>query len=144
MTGAVRAAEDDILDAVTSGTADDPFAILGPHAATHNGRPVIVIRTMQPSSTSVDLLVGDRALPMDKRRPDGLFELSIDADGRSPADLFYRLRAHDDGASSEFIDPYRFGQVLGDLDLHLFSEGTHYRAWEKLGSRRLSVDGVTG
>jgi 1,4-alpha-glucan branching enzyme len=144
MTGAVGAAENDMLDAVASGTADDPFAILGPHAATHNGRSVIVIRTMQPSATDVDLLVGDRALPMDKRHPDGLFEVSIDAAGRSPADLFYRLRAREDGASREFIDPYRFGQVLGDLDLHLFSEGTHYRAWEKLGSRRLPVDGVTG
>ena len=144
MTGAVGAAQDDILDAVASGTADNPFAILGPHAATHNGRSVIVIRTMQPSATGVDLLVGDRALPMDKRHADGLFELSIDAAGRSPADLFYRLRAHEDGASREFIDPYRFGQVLSDFDLHLFAEGTHYRAWEKLGSRRLSVDGVAG
>jgi 1,4-alpha-glucan branching enzyme len=144
MTGGIRTAEDDLLDAIAAGTADDPFAILGPHAATHDGRPAIVIRTMQPSASSVELVVGDRAMPMERRHRDGLFELFIDADGRSARDLFYRLRVYEGGSSREFIDPYRFGQVLGDFDLHLFSEGTHYRAWEKLGSRRQTVDGLTG
>jgi 1,4-alpha-glucan branching enzyme len=144
MTGGIRTAEDDMLDAIASGTADDPFAILGPHAATHNGRPAIIIRTMQPSASGVELVIGDRAMPMERRHPDGLFELFVDADGRSARDLFYRLRVHEGGASREYIDPYRFGQVLGDFDLHLFSEGTHYRAWEKLGSRRVTVDGLTG
>jgi 1,4-alpha-glucan branching enzyme len=144
MTGGIRTAEDDLLDAIASGTADDPFAILGPHAATHNGRPAIIIRTMQPSASGVELVIGDRAMPMERRHPDGLFELFVDADGRSARDLFYRLRVHEGGASREYIDPYRFGQVLGDFDLHLFSEGTHYRAWEKLGSRRVTVDGLTG
>ena len=144
MTGGIRTAEDDILDAVARGTADDPFAFLGPHAASHDGRPAIVIRTMQPSASSVELVVGDRAMPMERRHRDGLFELFIDADGRSARDLFYRLRVHEGGTSRECIDPYRFSQVLGDFDLHLFSEGTHHRAWEKLGSRRLTVDGLTG
>ncbi len=144
MTGGIRTAEDDMLDAIASGTADDPFAILGPHAATRNGRPAIVIRTMQPSASGVELVIGDRAMPMERRHPDGLFELFVDADGRSARDLFYRLRVHEGGASREYIDPYRFGQVLGDFDLHLLSEGTHYRAWEKLGSRRMTVDGLTG
>jgi 1,4-alpha-glucan branching enzyme len=144
MAGGTRTAEDDMLDAIASGTADDPFAMLGPHAATHNGRPAIVIRTMQPSASGVELVIGDRAIPMERRHPDGLFELFIDADGRSARDLFYRLRVHEGGTAREFIDPYRFGQVLGDFDLHLFAEGTHYRAWERLGSRRLTVDGLTG
>ena len=144
MTGGIRTAEDDMLDAVAAGTADDPFAILGPHAATHDGRPAVVVRTMQPSASSVELVIGDRVMPMERRHPDGLFELFIDADGRSVRDLFYRLRVHEGGISRELIDPYRFGEVLGDFDLHLLSEGTHYRAWEKLGSRRVTVDGLTG
>jgi 1,4-alpha-glucan branching enzyme len=143
MAGGIRTLEDDALDAVAAGTADDPFATLGPHAVTHQGRPAIVIRTMQPSATSVELVIGDRAMPMERRHPDGLFELVIDADG-NPRDVFYRLRVHEGSTVREFIDPYRFGQVLTDFDLHLFAEGTHYRAWEKLGSRRLSVDGLTG
>ena len=71
MTGGIRTVEDDMLDAVANGTADDPFAILGPHAATHNGRPAIVVRTMQPSASSVELVIGDRAVPMERRHRDG-------------------------------------------------------------------------
>ena len=34
--------------------------------------------------------------------------------------------------------------MLGDLDLHLLGEGTHYRAFEKLGSHIITLNGVTG
>ena len=33
---------------------------------------------------------------------------------------------------------------LGEQDLHLFCEGTHYRAYRKLGAHRAQVDGKTG
>jgi 1,4-alpha-glucan branching enzyme len=44
----------------------------------------------------------------------------------------------------ECDDPYRFPPVLGEVDLHLFGEGHHYRSWEKLGSHILTIDGTTG
>ena len=44
----------------------------------------------------------------------------------------------------ETLDRSRTRQILSDYDLHLFNEGTHYRAWEKFGSHRLTIDGVTG
>ena len=144
MTAVTRTAEDDALETVAAGAADDPFAVLGPHSTTHNGRPAIVIRTMQPSASSVDVLIGDHALPMTRRHRDGLFEAIVDAEGRSPNDLFYRLRIHEGREVRETIDAYRFGPVLTEFDLHLFAEGTHYRAWEKLGSRRATVEGLTG
>ena len=50
MTAVTRTAEDDALETVAAGAADDPFAVLGPHGTTHNGRPSIAIRTMQPST----------------------------------------------------------------------------------------------
>jgi 1,4-alpha-glucan branching enzyme len=34
--------------------------------------------------------------------------------------------------------------LLTDHDLYLFNEGTHYRLYEKLGARPMSVDGVEG
>ena len=34
--------------------------------------------------------------------------------------------------------------MLSDYDLHLFSEGTYQRAWEKLGSHVMTIGGVTG
>ena len=42
------------------------------------------------------------------------------------------------------LDRSQARQILTDYDLHLFNEGTHYRAWEKFGSHRTTVDGVAG
>ena len=47
-------------------------------------------------------------------------------------------------AVREVIDPYQYGQVLSDYDLHLFAEGTHHRVWEKLGSHVMTIGDVTG
>jgi hypothetical protein len=64
MTGAIRTVQEDALDAVAAGHADDPFAVLGPHASTHKGRPALVIRTMQPSASAVELVTADRVIAM--------------------------------------------------------------------------------
>jgi 1,4-alpha-glucan branching enzyme len=40
--------------------------------------------------------------------------------------------------------PTEYRQILSEFDLHLFNEGTHYRAWEKFGSHRTTVDEVAG
>ena len=47
----------------------------------------------------------------------------------------YRLRFnYADGRKWERRDPYRFLPTLGDVDLHLFNEGTHRELWKKLGA----------
>jgi len=38
----------------------------------------------------------------------------------------------------------RSASSLGDLDLHLLGEGTHLRAYEKLGAHPQVVAGATG
>ena len=78
------------------------------------------------------------------RRNDGIYEVSVALDGQAAHDFAYRLRVHEGDASRDLLDPYQFGPVLADFDLHLMSEGTHYRAWEKLGSHRLTIGSVTG
>ena len=142
MSRAVRTVEDDTLDAIAGGTSDDPFAILGRHPITIDGKPAFVTRTMQPAASAVELITDDRIVAMERRRREGLFEATVQGDGAAPP--AYRLRVHEGNASREVIDPYQFGQVLSEFDLHLFNEGTHYRAWEKLGSHRTTVGSVTG
>jgi len=44
----------------------------------------------------------------------------------------------------EMDDPYRYGRVLTDFDLHLFSEGTHHRLFEKLGAHVITLGSTTG
>ena len=144
MSGAIRTAEDDLLEAVATGTSDDPFAVLGRHETTLNGRPAVVIRTVQPAASIVELVTDTGVIPMTRRRPEGLFEVTVPLDGRDPQTFAYRFRIHDGGIVRDVIDPYQFGQVLSDFDLHLLSEGTHYRAWEKLGSHRIIFGAVSG
>ena len=57
----------------------------------------------------------------------------------------YRLRITYPGDHVvEIDDPYRYGRVLTDFDLHLLGEGTHHRAFEKLGAHRVTVGTTTG
>jgi 1,4-alpha-glucan branching enzyme len=134
---------DRAIQAVAAGTSGDAFAVLGRHATTLGGRPALVIRTNQPVAETVELVTGDRVMPM-RRVVDGLFEVVVPLGGQPEDQFDYRFRVHSGRGAYEVVDPYQFGQVLPDFDLHLFGEGTHYRAWEKLGARRMTVGAHTG
>jgi 1,4-alpha-glucan branching enzyme len=147
MPGATHTAEDAALDAVAQGTSDNPFAILGKHESTEHGRAAVVVRTMQPSASHVELIrLPDRhTISMMRRHPDGLFETTVPLDGVSLSDFDYRLRVFEPGGHArEVDDPYRYGQVLTEFDLHLLAEGTHYRGWEKLGPHRINIGTASG
>jgi 1,4-alpha-glucan branching enzyme len=138
------------IDAATAaligGYNRDPFALLGPHP-DRDGRGVVsvVIRAFQPAARRIELrlMSTGEILPMTRRDPGGIYEVSVDsADGSFPD---YRLRITYPGDHTvEIDDAYRYGRVLTDFDLHLLSEGTHHRAFEKLGSHRITVGTTTG
>ncbi len=57
----------------------------------------------------------------------------------------YLLRtAYQDGSVVEIEDPYCFPSQFGELDFHLYSHGTHYKIYEKLGAHPMSIHGVEG
>ncbi len=92
-----------------------------------------------PSEGSGDLSAG--ALAEAETGPhNGLFELTLSA-AEIPD---YRLRISFEHHTIDVDDPYRYGRVLTDFDLHLFGEGTHLRIFEKLGSHRITVGTTTG
>jgi len=135
------------IESLARGAWGDPFAVLGPHLERRGGRTHLVIRTCQPAAAQVhvlrlDGLASGQGVAMDRRHPAGIFEATFDnVLGPFP----YRLRmTWPDGSTTEADDPYRLGQILGSLDMHLLGEGRHYRSWEKLGAHVVSVDGVTG
>jgi 1,4-alpha-glucan branching enzyme len=116
---------------------DDPFAALGPHD-TDAGR---VIRAFLPGAEKVDVLRrSDGALlaPLEPAGEYGLFENVVHE--RTP----YRLRIFWPTGVQETEDPYSYGLLLGDLDLHLFNEGRHFELAECLGAQSLNIDGVNG
>jgi 1,4-alpha-glucan branching enzyme len=157
-----KPAIDRAIAALVGGTHRDPFAVLGPH----DDAGVTVVRALQPAARSIDIRIVETGalVPMTKRHPAGMFEARIDRvrlkpdatdegktdsaesglsrTGTAPD---YRLRVTFAGDQVlEIDDPYRYGRVLTDFDLHLLSEGTHYRAFEKLGAHRVAQGTTTG
>ena len=139
-----QTAEGPALDAVASGTCDNPFAVLGRHRVIVDGRPALLIRSMQPAASDVQLVTPDRVFGMQRRRREGLFEAMVPWDGSDPQEFAYRFRVRQGNTTRDVTDPYQFGQVLTDFDLRLLGEGTHYRAWENLGAHRITIGSVSG
>ena len=127
--------------AVESGRHEDPFGTLGPHRDEATGG--IVVRALQPAARriAVRLTATGDLHPMRRRDRHGLFELALPGDHIPD----YRLRiTYSSRQVIEIDDPYRYGRILTDFDLHLFGEGTHQRAFEKLGAHRLAVGTTVG
>jgi 1,4-alpha-glucan branching enzyme len=54
------------------------------------------------------------------------------------------LRIFWPAAVQETEDPYSFGLLLGDIDLHLFNEGRHFELAHCLGAQVMTIDGISG
>jgi 1,4-alpha-glucan branching enzyme len=135
----------DDVDAIVAARHRNPFAVLGPHPVSVDGRPAIAIRAFVPGAQTIRLLPHDPDLPpspMQRVHGDGFFEAVV-PDRRHT--FPYRLEVAEDGQGSvEIDDAYRFTSTLSDYDLHLLGEGRHYQGYEKLGSHMTTVDGVAG
>jgi 1,4-alpha-glucan branching enzyme len=133
------------IEQLVTGSHWDPLAILGPHTHEQNGSPTVVIRCFLPEADQAAVLVPSpeqRAFPMSRIHESGLFEAVLP---QAPHSARYRLRVTDyAGRVSERYDPYAFPPLLSDFDLHLFSEGTFFKAYETLGSHLRTIDGITG
>ncbi|WP_323037085.1 1,4-alpha-glucan branching protein GlgB [Pararhodobacter sp.] len=121
------------LEAILSGRVFEPFAVFGPKYRGQTGHLVV----FDPHATNLSALT-----------PGGEITLSPLGRGVFSGDIGrrrkYQLRGSDGTRSWVFDDPYRFGPVLGDLDLHLVAEGTHRRLWQALGAHAMLHQGVAG
>jgi 1,4-alpha-glucan branching enzyme len=135
-------ADGDAVRRLLAGDHADPHSILGAHPAAVQGTAGVAVRVMHPDATGVELLVdGQEPLPM-QREVGALFSVFVPG---ATLPLRYRVRFHfAGGASWERDDPYRFLPTIGEVDAHLFSEGTHRRLWEKLGAHVRTMDGTIG
>jgi len=127
------------LLALLSARHPDPFAVLGPHP---DGRDGLVVRACLPGAVSAALAdtEGVQLTPMERLHAGGVFA------GRLPAGAAdYRLRIRwSDGSEQCGYDPYAFGMLLGELDLHLIAEGRHLELGSCLGAQWRPVEGVEG
>jgi 1,4-alpha-glucan branching enzyme len=131
----------DAVAAIVRGDHGDPFSVLGMHPSDVRGD--LVVRTFAPHASRVDLLdaaTGGVVAQLERIDESGFFAGTI----RERAPFAYRLRMTIGDAIVDVDDPYRFGPVLGELDVHLIGEGTHLRLYEKFGAHPATMDGVAG
>lgn len=130
------------VNAIVRGEASDPFAILGPHFFEKDGQPYVVVRAFQPAAREINLQADGQLYPLQKIHEDGFFEVII---SKPPQDFSYVYLAEGFQENSwEFHDPYSFGPVLGELDIHLLHQGNHWRSYDKLGAHLREINGVSG
>ena len=128
---------------IVKGNHPDPFSVLGMHVSSKGGERHVEIRAFLPEAKEAWFIdERDRSLhAMDNPYKNGFFVANTS--DQVPFPYRIRVKKHDN-VEQEFKDPYCFGPVLTDFDLHLIGEGTHYKNYEKLGAHVIEVQGVTG
>ncbi len=124
------------IDDIVNGQCADPFAVFGEHK-TANGYQIV---TFQPSADAVSVVTeyGER-LTMEQKHENGLFRcVNPQSAGQ------YELAMRNADAAWETRDPYSMPSAIGELDRHLFSEGTHQQLYTILGSHTTTLIGVEG
>ena len=109
------------IDALVAGHFADPFRVLGPHR--DDAGKALVVRVFQPAAHDVSLRVLHPVvedIAMRRTHDGGVFEAVVPG-VTSPAELDYRVVTQfASGVTVERGDPYNFGRVLTDFDMHLF------------------------
>jgi 1,4-alpha-glucan branching enzyme len=125
------------VDALVRAEHGNPFSILGPHPDGDG----LVVRAYLPNALGVEVLErsGGRVLAaMEQGQVPGFFFTRLT--NQQPYLLKIRW------ASGEQIteDPFSFGPQLGEIDMHLFSEGNHREMGRVFGAQPMEIDGVQG
>ncbi len=143
MRGTVRQEDVDLLAGARHW---DPFSVLGPHVVEIGKKKAIAIRAMLPGADRAFVLTAEegkkRRTEMERLHPEGLYEAVYP----HTRDVFpYKLEAiAGDGSRRTFDDPYAFGCVLTDFDIHLIAEGSHLEQYRKLGSHPARMGDAPG
>jgi len=126
--------------AVVEARSHDPFAWLGRHDHAKKG---VVVRAFKARAEKVWLLsAGNKPAPMQRVEGTDIFELHWKS-GDFETD--YRLRIENaEGDQWEEEDTYRFGPILGEMDLHLIGEGNHFEKYNIMGAHVREHEGVWG
>ena len=119
----------------------NPFGFLGLQEA--NGQ--FVVRAFRPdakSLTVVDRNDQKRRFPGERITEEGFFEAKLEG-VESRFDYLLEIDRWT-GERFQIADPYSFGTLLGELDMHLFCEGNHYEIYQKLGAHLFQINGHDG
>jgi len=129
------------MEAIVGGYHGDAFNVLGPHpVGVETNKRKWEIRAFLPQARAAFVLENGAETPMRKEHREGFYIANAK---REPAS--YRIRIEDyQGGTRVLDDPYRFGTIITDFDLHLHGEGNLQEAWKAFGSHMTTLDGVAG
>src|SRR5205823_7476754 len=106
------------------GTHSDPFRVLGPHSVGED----LEIRVFRPDARKIEIVLDrdpEEPIAAQKIKQDGFFYATVLGATR---DLTYNLRVTAwEGSQDLTRDPYQYGPIMGEVDLHLFAEGQHWK-----------------
>ncbi|HDZ48622.1 hypothetical protein LCGC14_0037710 [marine sediment metagenome] len=128
--------EDD-AEALVEGTHRNPFSVLGIHTDSEGD----FLRVFLPGAVGVDVLNredGSLRCCLTGMQIPGLFA------ARLPHAAPYLLHIRWPKGEQLTEDPYSFGLLLGEMDLHLLGEGNHRQLGHCLGAQPMAVDGING
>src|SRR5215470_12069080 len=98
----------------------DPFSVLGPHKVGDD----VEIRVFRPDAKAIEVVLDrepDKPIVAERSDKEGFFCATVT---NAERDVPYHLRVAKLDGSEEFArDAYQYGSIIGDVDLHLFSEG---------------------
>jgi len=130
----------DEIEALARGLHAEPFARLGRHPYEAS----TIIRSFVPGAEAMEVCTKAGTTPIAtlvRIHDAGLFE-GVLAPAKAKGGYRIRVTAH--GHSWFYDDPYQYGPTIGDLDLHLLSEGTHERVFTVLGAHVGEHEGTLG
>ena len=129
------------IAALLHGSHADPFRVLGPHRAGDD----LVIRIFRPEAKEIQIVAANdlsRVFPAERLHIEGLYQATIPNETR---DFSYLVKVIAfDGSEQLLRDPYSYGSIMGEVDLHLFAEGNHKRLYDKFGAHLREFGGERG
>jgi 1,4-alpha-glucan branching enzyme len=131
----------DEVDRFVVGEHSDPFRLLGPHRVGDG----LEIRVFRPDARRIDIVLDqhpEEPIAAQKIQQDGFFCATV---RNATRDLPYHIRVTAwDGSHYLTRDPYQFGPIMGEVDLHLFAEGQHWNIYDKFGAHLRTIGDATG
>ena len=131
----------DEVNRFVGGEHSDPFRVLGPHRVGDD----LEIRVFRPDARRIDIVVDqhpEEPIAAQKIQQDGFFCATV---RNATRDLPYHIRVTAwDGSHFLTRDPYQYGQIVGEVDLHLFAEGQHWKIYDKFGAHVRTIGDAGG
>lgn len=118
----------------------NPFGVLGVQAFNEN---VAIFRTIQPEAELVSFLNKESGEIFSASRIEdsALFATYVPMECLEKP---YEIILENIHGIQHIVDPYAYGLLLGEQDMHYFGEGRHWRLYDVLGAHLKEIDGVLG